>query len=66
MSQPSLVRFYLSKIAMAAIENITVSSAADEEHSFHKTERVIDQKDHASQMQNSSLPGDVGISAGKT
>ncbi|WP_434701883.1 filamentous hemagglutinin N-terminal domain-containing protein [Pseudomonas sp. D1-36] len=53
-------------IAMAAIENVTVSSAADEEHSFYKTKRVTDQKDHVSQVQSSiTAGGDVGISAGK-
>ncbi|SFH27400.1 filamentous hemagglutinin N-terminal domain-containing protein [Pseudomonas sp. NFACC45] len=53
-------------IAMAAIENVTVSSAADEEHSFYKTKRITDQKDHVSQVQSSiSAGGDVGISAGK-
>ncbi len=53
-------------IAMAAIENVTVSSAADEEHSFYRTKRVTDQKDHVSQVQSSiTAGGDVGISAGK-
>ncbi|WP_460159353.1 two-partner secretion domain-containing protein [Pseudomonas sp. S3_H09] len=53
-------------IAMAAVENITVSSAADEAHSFYKTKKVTDQKDHVSQVQSSiSAGGYVGLTAGK-
>jgi filamentous hemagglutinin len=53
-------------IAMAAIENITVSSMADETHSFYKTKKVTDQKDHVDQVQSSiNAGGDVGLSAGK-
>ncbi|WP_223473007.1 MULTISPECIES: filamentous hemagglutinin N-terminal domain-containing protein [unclassified Pseudomonas] len=53
-------------IAMAAVENITVSSAADEAHSFYKTKKVTDQKDEVSQVQSSiSAGGYVGLTAGK-
>jgi filamentous hemagglutinin len=53
-------------IAMAAVENITVSSAADEAHSFYKTKKVTDQKDQVSQVQSSiSAGGYVGLTAGK-
>ncbi|WP_454834639.1 two-partner secretion domain-containing protein [Pseudomonas lini] len=53
-------------IAMAAVGSVTVSSAADEEHSYFKSKKITDQKDHISQVQSSiSAGGDVGISAGQ-
>jgi len=53
-------------IAMAAIENVTVGSAADEEHSYFKSKKVTAQEDHIQQVGSSISAGnDVAISAGK-
>ncbi|WP_206297384.1 hemagglutinin repeat-containing protein, partial [Pseudomonas viridiflava] len=37
-------------IAMAATENMTISSAADEEHSLSKSKKLTRQEDHVSQI----------------
>ncbi|AZD80697.1 filamentous hemagglutinin N-terminal domain-containing protein [Pseudomonas chlororaphis] len=53
-------------IAMAATENLTLSSAADEQHSYEKTKKVTRQEDHVSQVATTlSAGGDVDLSAGK-
>ncbi|WP_223815934.1 two-partner secretion domain-containing protein [Pseudomonas chlororaphis] len=53
-------------IAMAATENLTLSSAADEQHSYEKTKKVTRQEDHVSQVATTlSAGGDVSLSAGK-
>ena len=43
-------------VAMTATENLSLSSAADEEHSYSKTKKVTAQKDHVSQVETPSLP----------
>ncbi|AZC58329.1 Putative large exoprotein, ShlA/HecA/FhaA family [Pseudomonas chlororaphis subsp. piscium] len=53
-------------ITMAATENLTLSSAADERHSYEKTKKVTRQEDHVSQIATTlSAGGDVDLSAGK-
>ncbi|WDH38071.1 filamentous hemagglutinin N-terminal domain-containing protein [Pseudomonas chlororaphis] len=53
-------------IAMAATENLTLSSAADEQHSYEKTKKVTRQEDHVSQVATTlNAGGDVSLSAGK-
>ncbi|MGF0237455.1 DUF637 domain-containing protein [Gordonia sp. IEGM753] len=52
-------------IAMAAGENLTISSAADEEHSLSKNKKVTQQEDHVSQVMSAvTAGGDVALSAG--
>lgn len=53
-------------IAMDAGENLTISSAADEEHSLKKSKKVTRQEDHVSQvMSGVTAGGDVALSAGQ-
>ncbi|AZD30693.1 two-partner secretion domain-containing protein [Pseudomonas chlororaphis] len=53
-------------IAMAATENLMLSSAADEQHSYEKTKKVTRQEDHVSQVATTlSAGGNVDLSAGK-
>jgi len=53
-------------VAMAATENLTIGSAADEEHSLSKSKKVTRQEDHVSQvMSGVTAGGDVSLSAGK-
>ncbi|WP_448645434.1 two-partner secretion domain-containing protein [Pseudomonas mediterranea] len=53
-------------IAMAATQNLGISSAADEEHSLSKSKKVTRQEDHVSQvMSGVTAGGDVDLSAGK-
>ena len=53
-------------IAMAATENLTLASAADEEHSYSKTKKVTAQEDHVSQIGTSvTAGGSVELSAGQ-
>ena len=52
-------------IAMAATENLIISSAADEEHSLSKSKKLTRQEDHVSQvMSGITAGGDVALSAG--
>ncbi|WP_454846395.1 two-partner secretion domain-containing protein [Pseudomonas farris] len=52
-------------IAMAATENMIISSAADEEHSLSKSKKLTRQEDHVSQvMSGITAGGDVALSAG--
>ncbi|WP_050492130.1 hemagglutinin repeat-containing protein, partial [Pseudomonas syringae] len=52
-------------IAMAATENLTLSSAADEQHSYGKSKKVTEQEDHVSQVSsNVTAGGSVALSAG--
>jgi filamentous hemagglutinin len=52
-------------IAMAATENLTLSSAADEEHSYAKTKKVTAQEDHVSQVSTSvTAGGNIAVKAG--
>jgi filamentous hemagglutinin len=53
-------------IAMAATEDVTISSAADEEHSYSKSKKVKRQEDHVSQVQTEITGGgSVAVSAGQ-
>ncbi|WP_095632106.1 DUF637 domain-containing protein [Pseudomonas sp. PICF141] len=53
-------------IAMAAANNLTLASAADEQHSYEKTESVTKQEDHVSQVSSEiTAGGNVALKAGK-
>ncbi|WP_205903213.1 DUF637 domain-containing protein, partial [Pseudomonas viridiflava] len=53
-------------IAMAATENLTLSSAADEEHSYSKSKKVTEQEDHVSQVSSDlKAGGSVALQAGQ-
>ncbi|EIK60998.1 putative toxin [Pseudomonas lactis] len=53
-------------VAMAATENLLLSSAADEQHSYSKKKKVTRQEDHVSQVSTTvTAGGDVSLSAGK-
>ncbi|WP_301281897.1 DUF637 domain-containing protein [Pseudomonas chlororaphis] len=53
-------------IAIAATQNLTLASAADEQHSYNKTKKVTSQEDHVSQVSTTlTAGGSVALSAGK-
>nr|WP_245875035.1 DUF637 domain-containing protein [Pseudomonas frederiksbergensis] len=53
-------------IAMTATDNLTISSAADEEHSLSKSKKLTRQEDHVSQvMSGVTAGGNVKLDAGK-
>ncbi|WP_440057532.1 two-partner secretion domain-containing protein [Pseudomonas fragariae (ex Marin et al. 2024)] len=53
-------------IAMAATENLTISSAADEEHSLSKSKKLTRQEDHVSQVSSDlDAGGSVALQAGQ-
>lgn len=53
-------------ISMKAAENLTLSSAADESHSYSKSKKLKTQEDHVKQIaSNVTAGGDVVFSAGK-
>ncbi len=53
-------------IAMAATENLTLASAANEQHSYSKTKEVKSQEDHVHQVSTSlTAGGNVALNAGK-
>lgn len=53
-------------IAMAAVDDLTLSSAADEQHTYSKTKKVTAQEDHVSQIGTSlDAGGDIALTAGK-
>jgi filamentous hemagglutinin len=53
-------------VAMAATEDITISSAADEEHSYAKSKKVTRQEDHVTQVGSLiKAGGSVAASAGQ-
>ncbi|MGY2257821.1 hemagglutinin repeat-containing protein [Pseudomonas sp. SDO55104_S430] len=53
-------------VSMSAIGDLTLASAADEEHSYNKTRKVTSQEDHVSQVSTSvTAGGSVALSAGK-
>ncbi|WP_367372617.1 DUF637 domain-containing protein [Pseudomonas lini] len=53
-------------IAMAAVNNLTLASAADEQHSYEKTKTVTKQEDHVSQVSTEiTAGGSVALKAGK-
>ncbi|WP_245222874.1 hemagglutinin repeat-containing protein, partial [Pseudomonas gingeri] len=53
-------------IAMDAVENLTVSSAANESHADYKSKKLTIQEDHVKQIMSSlTAGGDVTLNAGK-
>uniref|UniRef100_UPI000AC97B40 hemagglutinin repeat-containing protein n=1 Tax=Pseudomonas corrugata TaxID=47879 RepID=UPI000AC97B40 len=53
-------------ISLSAIGDLTLASAADEQHSYGKTKKVTAQEDHVSQVSTSvTAGGNVMLSAGK-
>ncbi|WP_123573822.1 hemagglutinin repeat-containing protein [Pseudomonas chlororaphis] len=53
-------------ITMAATDDLTLSSAANEQHSYNKTKKVTSQEDHVSQVSTTlNAGGSVALSAGK-
>ncbi|SCW99140.1 MULTISPECIES: filamentous hemagglutinin N-terminal domain-containing protein [unclassified Pseudomonas] len=53
-------------VALTAGENMTISSAADETHSYSKTKKVTIQEDHVKQIGSAiTAGGDVTMGAGK-
>ncbi|WP_349747516.1 DUF637 domain-containing protein [Pseudomonas frederiksbergensis] len=53
-------------VAMAAKENLTLASAADEQHSYGKSKKVTSQEDHVSQVASTLKAGrNVALSAGQ-
>lgn len=53
-------------IAIDAVNNMTLSSAADEEHSYSKSKKVTRQEDHVRQVGTQvSAGGDVSMTAGE-
>ncbi|WP_049866946.1 DUF637 domain-containing protein [Pseudomonas brassicacearum] len=53
-------------VALTARENMTISSAADETHSYSKTKKVTTQQDHVKQIGSAiTAGGDVTMGAGK-
>ncbi|MEQ4192334.1 DUF637 domain-containing protein, partial [Pseudomonas syringae] len=53
-------------IAMAATESLTISSAADEEHSLSKSKKLTRQEDHVSQISSDiDAGGSVALQAGQ-
>nr|WP_282707293.1 DUF637 domain-containing protein [Pseudomonas syringae] len=53
-------------IAMASTENLTISSAADEEHSLSKSKKLTRQEDHVSQIAaDLEAGGSVALQAGQ-
>ena len=53
-------------IAMAATENLTIGSAADEEHSLSKSKKLTRQEDHVSQVSSDlDAGGSVALQAGQ-
>nr|WP_256662578.1 MULTISPECIES: hemagglutinin repeat-containing protein [unclassified Pseudomonas] len=53
-------------ISMSAAGDLTLASAADEQHSYGKTKKVTAQEDHVSQVSTSvTAGGDVSLSSGE-
>ncbi|MCM2459704.1 filamentous hemagglutinin N-terminal domain-containing protein [Pseudomonas sp. CG7] len=53
-------------VALAANENMTISSGANEIHSYYKSKKVTAQEDHVKQISSAvSAGGDVRLDAGK-
>ncbi|WP_434572508.1 filamentous hemagglutinin N-terminal domain-containing protein [Pseudomonas sp. Z3-8] len=53
-------------IGMTAVENVFLSSAANESHSYSKSKKVTTQEDHVKQVGSSiKAGGDIFLSAGK-
>ncbi len=52
-------------ISMAATENLTLASAADEQHSYSNSRRVTSQEDHTRQVSTGvTAGGNIAVSAG--
>ncbi|WP_082712627.1 ShlB/FhaC/HecB family hemolysin secretion/activation protein [Pseudomonas agarici] len=52
-------------VTLSAVDNLTLASAADEEHDYSKTKKVTSQLDHVSQVASSvSAGGAVRLNAG--
>ncbi|MEO6678739.1 MAG: DUF637 domain-containing protein [Pseudomonas sp.] len=53
-------------VSMSAVGDLTLASAADEEHSYSKTKKVTSQEDHVSQVSTTlTAGGTVSLNAGK-
>jgi len=53
-------------VSMSAVGDLTLASAADEQHSYGKTKKVTSQEDHTQQVATSvSAGGNVVLAAGK-
>ena len=53
-------------IAMAAVGDLTLGSAADEQHAYFKSKKITAQEDHVSQVGTSlNAGGDITLTAGK-
>jgi filamentous hemagglutinin len=53
-------------VSMSAVGDLTLASAADEQHSYGKSKKVTSQEDHVSQVSTSvTAGGNVVLSAGK-
>lgn len=53
-------------LAMAATEDLTISSAADEQHSYSKSKKVTRQEDHVNQVASTlTSGGSVALSSGQ-
>ncbi|MFJ2279947.1 filamentous hemagglutinin N-terminal domain-containing protein [Pseudomonas sp. NPDC087803] len=53
-------------VSMSAVENLIVSSAADEQHSLSKSKKLTTQEDHVSQvMSGVTAGGSLALSSGK-
>ncbi|MGR6739146.1 hemagglutinin repeat-containing protein, partial [Pseudomonas chlororaphis] len=53
-------------IGIAATENLALSSAADEDHTYRRSKKVTTQNDHINQVSTTvNAGGDIALSAGK-
>ncbi|WP_415765245.1 hemagglutinin repeat-containing protein [Pseudomonas sp. ZB1P45] len=53
-------------VSMSAVGDLTLASAADEQHSYSKSKKVTSQEDHVSQVSSSvNAGGSITLSAGK-
>jgi filamentous hemagglutinin len=53
-------------VSMSAVGDLTLASAADEQHSYGKSKKVTEQEDHVSQVSTTvNAGGSVALSAGK-
>ncbi|ANI61886.1 two-partner secretion domain-containing protein [Pseudomonas sp. GR 6-02] len=53
-------------VSMSAVGDLTLASAADEQHSYGKSKKVTSQEDHVSQVStNVNAGGSITLSAGK-
>lgn len=53
-------------VSMSAVGDLTLASAADEQHSYSKTKKVTSQEDHVSQVSTTlTAGGSIALSAGQ-